>query len=61
LVSVDDPGLHPGAKALGTAVDLVRKQDLRPDSLRKLWEAHGNSDLDRGVGDRVEDSSRQGD
>jgi len=59
LVSVDEPGLHPGARTLGTAVALARKQDLRPDSLRQLWEAHGNSDLDRGVVDRVEDGSCQ--
>ena len=42
LISVDDPALHPGARTLGAAVALARKQDLRPDGLRKLWEMHRN-------------------
>jgi DNA-binding NarL/FixJ family response regulator len=38
LISVDDPGLHPGATALGSAVACARKQDLRPEGLSQLWE-----------------------
>src|SRR5450755_2896363 len=40
LVSVDDPGLHPDASALGDAVVCARKQDLRPAQLREVWETH---------------------
>ena len=46
LISVDEPALHPGATALGRAVALARKQDLRPGGLRQLWETHRNVDLD---------------
>lgn len=38
LCSVDDPAIYPDAKALGKGVLSVRKQDLRPDGLRQLWE-----------------------
>lgn len=40
LMSVDDPALHPDARALGDAVVCSRKQDLRPQQLRLIWEAH---------------------
>ncbi len=40
LISVDDPALHPDASALGDGVVCARKQDLRPEQLRQLWEAH---------------------
>jgi CheY-like chemotaxis protein len=39
LISVDDPALYPGASALGDGVLCVRKQDLRPQQLRQLWDA----------------------
>jgi DNA-binding NarL/FixJ family response regulator len=42
LISVDDPALDPGAGALGDAVACARKQDLRPQRLRELWEMHHN-------------------
>jgi DNA-binding NarL/FixJ family response regulator len=45
LISVDDPALHPGAAALGSAVACARKQDLRPDGLSELWEKLRNFDL----------------
>lgn len=38
LISVDDPSLHPEVLALGGAVGCARKQDLRPQKLRELWE-----------------------
>jgi DNA-binding NarL/FixJ family response regulator len=38
LISVDDPALQPGATTLGRSVACARKQDLRPDGLRRLWE-----------------------
>jgi len=40
LISVDDPALHPDVGALGDGVVYARKQDLRPQQLRALWEAH---------------------
>ena len=40
LISVDDPTLHPDARALGDAVVYARKQDLRPQQLKQIWEAH---------------------
>ncbi len=40
LISVDDPALHPEASALGDAVACLRKQDLRPAELQRLWQAH---------------------
>jgi len=40
LISVDDPALHPEAGALGDGVVCARKQDLRPQQLKQLWEAH---------------------
>jgi chemotaxis response regulator CheB len=45
LISVDDPAIHPDARALGKAVLSVRKQDLRPDGLRQLWEMHRKAHL----------------
>jgi len=39
-VSIDDPILHPEASDLGDAVPYVRKQDLAPDTLRRLWTTH---------------------
>jgi DNA-binding NarL/FixJ family response regulator len=40
LISVDDPAVYPGARALGDGVLRARKQDLRPGQLRQLWEMH---------------------
>ena len=40
LISIDDPSLHPEVVALGDAVICARKQDLRPQKLRELWETH---------------------
>ncbi len=40
LISVDDPALFPGAGELGNAVACARKQDLRPDQLRQMWETY---------------------
>jgi DNA-binding NarL/FixJ family response regulator len=40
LISIDDPALHPEVVALGDAVTCGRKQDLRPQKLRDLWEGH---------------------
>jgi DNA-binding NarL/FixJ family response regulator len=40
LISVDDPAQHPDASRLGHGVVCARKQDLRPEQLRQLWEAH---------------------
>jgi DNA-binding NarL/FixJ family response regulator len=36
LISADDPSLHPGVLALGSAVACARKRDLRPRKLRDL-------------------------
>jgi two-component system, NarL family, invasion response regulator UvrY len=40
LISVDDQSFHPEVIALADAVACVRKQDLRPQKLRELWEMH---------------------
>src|ERR1700722_1993338 len=40
LISVDDPALHPDASGLGDGGVCARKQDLRPEQLRQLWDAH---------------------
>ncbi|MGO9956912.1 MAG: response regulator transcription factor [Solirubrobacteraceae bacterium] len=37
LISIDDPVLHPATGDLGDAVAYMRKQDLQPDSLSRLW------------------------
>jgi two-component system response regulator DegU len=42
LISIDDPSLHPDVVALGNAVTYARKQDLRPQKLRELWETRGS-------------------
>jgi DNA-binding NarL/FixJ family response regulator len=42
LISLDDPSLHPEVAALGNAIACARKQDLRPQKLRELWEMHHN-------------------
>ena len=42
LISVDDPALNSGTAGLGNAVACARKQDLRPDSLRRFWETRWN-------------------
>lgn len=41
VMSVDDPALDDAARTLGDAVAYVRKQDLRPEQLKLLWESHG--------------------
>jgi DNA-binding NarL/FixJ family response regulator len=40
LISADDPDLQPGVEDLGEAVARVRKQDLRPRELSRLWEIY---------------------
>ena len=40
LISVDDSSLHPEVDALANCVAFERKQDLRPQKLRELWEMH---------------------
>jgi two-component system, NarL family, nitrate/nitrite response regulator NarL len=40
LISVDDPAQYLEAGALGNGVVCARKQDLRPQQLTQLWEAH---------------------
>jgi DNA-binding NarL/FixJ family response regulator len=40
LISADDPALHVEAGALGHSVACARKQDLRPQQLKQLWEGH---------------------
>jgi DNA-binding NarL/FixJ family response regulator len=42
LISIDDPALDVGASELGGAVSCARKQDLRPNELRRVWEMHQN-------------------
>jgi DNA-binding NarL/FixJ family response regulator len=42
LISVDDPALCPGASELGNTVVCARKQDLRPNQLKQVWEIHCN-------------------
>ena len=42
LISIDDPALDVGASELGGAVACARKQDLRPNELRRVWEMHQN-------------------
>jgi hypothetical protein len=43
LISVDDSALGDGASTLGDAVACTRKEDLRPQQLRDLWESHRKS------------------
>ena len=38
LMSVEDPALDAAASALGETVGCARKQELRPQRLRNLWE-----------------------
>ena len=38
LVSVDDPAGEPGVRSLGEAVSSVCKHDLRPQTLRDVWQ-----------------------
>lgn len=38
LISAEDPDLAPGVDALGGTVARVRKQHLRPQLLRDIWE-----------------------
>ena len=38
LISIEDLSLHPDVLALGNSVAFARKQDLRPQKLRELWE-----------------------
>lgn len=40
LISVEEPMDIPSAAQLGDTVPLVRKQDLRPRLLRRLWREH---------------------
>lgn len=40
LISVDDAALYPEAGELGSSVEFVRKQDLCPGKLKRLWERH---------------------
>ena len=41
LVSLEDVEDLPGLETSGGAVALVRKQDLKPPVLRRLWASHG--------------------
>jgi DNA-binding NarL/FixJ family response regulator len=43
VISVDDPALDAAASTLGDAVAYARKQDLRPEQLKLLWESYGKS------------------
>jgi DNA-binding NarL/FixJ family response regulator len=43
VISVDDPALDAAASTLGDAVGYARKQDLRPEQLKLLWESYGKS------------------
>jgi DNA-binding NarL/FixJ family response regulator len=40
LISANEPTLDQGASALPRAVAFVRKQDLHPRQLRRLWEQY---------------------
>ena len=40
LISVEEPMDIPSAAQLGNTIPLVRKQDLRPRLLRRLWREH---------------------
>jgi CheY-like chemotaxis protein len=40
LISANDPDLEPGVGHFSDAVARVRKQDLRPRELNRLWEMH---------------------
>ena len=40
LISVEEPMDIPSAAQLGDTIPLVRKQDLRPRLLRRLWREH---------------------
>src|SRR4051794_21584751 len=41
LVTIEEPINLPADVDLCGAAELVRKQDLRPSLLRRLWQAHG--------------------
>jgi DNA-binding NarL/FixJ family response regulator len=41
VISVDDPALDAAASTLGDAVAYARKQDLRPEQLKLLWDSYG--------------------
>jgi DNA-binding NarL/FixJ family response regulator len=43
LVTIEDALNLPGEVGFCGAADLIRKQDLRPRLLRRLWRAHGMS------------------
>jgi chemotaxis response regulator CheB len=43
LISVEDPDLQPGVGDLSEAVARVRKQDLRPRELSRLWKMHATT------------------
>ncbi len=43
LVSIEDPLNLPGEVGFCGAADVIRKQDVRPRLLRRLWRAHGLS------------------
>jgi DNA-binding NarL/FixJ family response regulator len=42
LISIDDPALNDGASELGDKVSYLRKQDLLPAQLSRLWGSRGN-------------------
>jgi DNA-binding NarL/FixJ family response regulator len=50
LISIDDPSLRAEVAALGDAVTCARKQDLRPQKLRELWEGHRSHMVARSTG-----------
>jgi hypothetical protein len=43
LISADDPALYVAAVDLGEAVACIRKQELGPKQLRRVWESHAGS------------------
>jgi len=43
LVTTEEPLNLPKDVGFCGAADLIRKQDLRPSLLRRLWRAHGNA------------------
>lgn len=61
LISVDDRSLHPEIVALADSVAFERKQNLRPQTLRELWERReslGSSRATR-LGEQVEPHDHQ--
>jgi chemotaxis response regulator CheB len=58
LISVDDSALGDGARTLGDEVRCTRKEDLRPQQLQDLWEAHHADRVRRRHGHSASDGMR---